>query len=69
MTEGFVTYQEYIDLVYLLVKFQLGAKKAELWMETENPLLGNMVPLRMIQIGRGKKVVKLVVGLIGENWR
>jgi hypothetical protein len=65
-----VTDKEYRDLVYLLVKFQLGSdEKAEWWMNTKNTLLGNMVPLKLIQIGRGKKLVRFVVTLMGETWR
>lgn len=44
----------------LLVFFKGNAKKAALWMTTPNPLFGNLVPTKLIQTGRGNKVLKVV---------
>jgi hypothetical protein len=41
--------------------------KVDLWMTTENPLLGGVEPLVMIRKGRGRKVIKFVEGAIFEN--
>ena len=39
------------------------------WMVRENPGLANMMPLTMILMGRGKKLLQFVEGALNENIR
>jgi hypothetical protein len=42
-------------------------KKVKLWIETPNPLLGDISPLAMLLTGRSKKLLKIVDGLLEGN--
>jgi hypothetical protein len=53
--------REYADLrdrVRVLMEWDQA--KADLWMRTANPLLGNIRPTLLIAVGRGAKVRKLI---------
>lgn len=52
----------------LVVEFFGGnVKKAELWMNSRNPLLGNITPEFMISVGRSDRLLKFVKNCIAEN--
>jgi len=44
-------------------------KKASLWFETENPLLGGVSPSYMIDVGREAKLYKIITQQLEENKR
>lgn len=46
--------------------FDDSAKTAQ-WLLTKNPQFGNIAPLRLIQIGRGNKVLYFVENALREN--
>lgn len=56
---------EALQLAYQF--FQKEPWKAIIWMRTENPLFGNMMPIIMIARGRGEKVLKTMRALKEEN--
>jgi hypothetical protein len=58
-----------MDEVVSLVQEHMGwsLDKALLWLDTPNPIFGNVPPMQMIQIGRGEKVLKFVRNAINEN--
>jgi hypothetical protein len=45
------------------------SKKVELWLKSNNPLLGDVSPEYMIALGREHKLVQLIEGLLKENSR
>lgn len=47
--------------------FKYDMNKVAIWMETENPLLGNVRPMDMIEFGRDKKLLKFVETQIEEG--
>lgn len=47
--------------------FQGDKTKVEAWFREDNPMLGGVSPLRMIQLGRGEKLVKIVDQWLAEN--
>lgn len=51
----------------LLMKVFKDESKVELWLQTSNPLLGNQVPLQMLYIGRGGKLIKFITSQMEEN--
>lgn len=54
----------------LVAKFFDGdGAKTLLWMTTKNPLLGNLSPREMIQMGREDKLLKFVKESLAENER
>ena len=54
---------------YDLVKDILDdSEKAMIWMNTPNPLLGQLVPLNMILIGRGHKLLAFIKNAKDENF-
>ena len=56
---------EIVSLIQEHMKWSLD--EALLWMDTPNPLLGNVSPMEMIEVGRGYKVMKFVKTAIDEN--
>lgn len=38
----------------------LGRPKADIWWTTPNPLLGNVIPAQMLQMGRGRRLYDYV---------
>lgn len=53
----------------LVVEFFGNAKKAELWMKANNPLLGGLSPEFMIRSGRSDRLLAFVQNCISENQR
>jgi uncharacterized protein (DUF2384 family) len=54
-------------ILKLLVEFFGSTKKAELWLEARNPLLGGVTPKYLISIGRSDKLLKFVRQCLEEN--
>lgn len=51
---------DYVNCL-ILVKDLLGSlDKATLWMETENPMLGDVSPRTMIELGRTDRLLKFI---------
>jgi hypothetical protein len=62
--------QERLDLgsrIFKRIEMIFGEEKAYKWMNTENPYLGNSIPIVLIAIGRGHKVEQFVNAALGEN--
>jgi len=55
---------EAYELVY---NFFNDKEKANLWLSTPNPMLGNIIPQTLIQIGKGEKLLKIIKELLDEN--
>ena len=49
-------------VIISMVAFQMKwtTEKATLWIDTENPLFGNVVPMDMIKWGRSHKVYEFI---------
>lgn len=47
--------------------FNNDTERVELWMRTENPYLGEQTPIFMVQIGRGKKLLKMMKSALEEK--
>jgi uncharacterized protein (DUF2384 family) len=58
---------EYIRVYNLVNNFFNNDIKANLFMKTKNPLLGNMSPVEMIIFGRTDKLIKVITSLIEDN--
>lgn len=41
--------------------------KARLWMNTENPMFGNIRPVDMVIMGRGEKLLKFIDASLEAN--
>lgn len=55
-------------IVFRILRFFEGdIDKAEAWMSTPNPMLGNQVPLDMIKQGREQKLLKWIDFQLSEN--
>ena len=56
------------EVVINLVSDFFGSdKKAELWMNSENPLLGGVTPEFMIKVGKSDRLLKFVKTCLDEN--
>lgn len=56
------------NAIYKVLKhFKHDADKTELWLNTNNPLLGNMKPIQMLQQGRYDKLNKFIDNCIEGN--
>lgn len=54
----------------LVLEFFNGDEaKTKLWFETPNPLLGDIAPNFMIEVGRSAKLLKFILNLLDENKR
>jgi Protein of unknown function (DUF2384). len=42
-------------------------EKAALWMNMQNPLLGNVTPISMLKVGRFDKLQKFIYDQIGDD--
>ena len=51
----------------ILKFFESEPEKALLWWAAPNPMLGGIVPLEMIKIGRADKLLKFIKGQLEEN--
>ncbi len=58
-------YREIRNLVAEHMKWDM--QKADYWMATKNPLLGDSDPISMLVRGRGKKLKSFVEALIHES--
>lgn len=58
-------YQSAINLC--MRYFNNDTERVELWMRTENPYLGEQTPIFMVQIGRGKKLLKMMKSALEEK--
>lgn len=38
----------------------LGEEKAKIWWATKNPCFGGLIPIRLVQFGRGHKVYEFI---------
>ncbi len=47
---------ELIDTILILHCILQDEKKVDAWLKTKNPFFGNIAPLKLFQIGKGKKV-------------
>ena len=58
-----------IEECYILVaKFFGGSpEKAQIWFNTSNPLLGDIEPLKLIMLGREKKLLQFIRNAMIEN--
>lgn len=59
--------EQWLKAVELLTKHFGNTPKALEWMNTDNPMLGNQVPMEMIVIGRGHKLLKFIKNSLEEN--
>ena len=56
------------EVFTLVLEYFHGARdRAELWMTSKNPLLGDVTPDDMIAMGRGQKVLRWVRESLSEN--
>jgi hypothetical protein len=53
-----------VEDVFKRVEGVLGTEKAMAWMTTGNPHLGGAAPIKMILLGRGEKLLKIVQSMI-----
>lgn len=51
----------------LYVRTLLGPTKAGLWWRTANPMLGNISPDQMCQMGRAEKIYKFIAAAREAN--
>ena len=59
-----------VNIVLSFIKvwwFFKSFKKASLWFEIENPLLGGVSPTHMIDMGREDKLYKIITQALEEN--
>ena len=63
--EGDFYYQKAYNLVYK--EFFKDRIKAKLWMDTENPSLGNISPNDMIEFGRGEKLITFIMDSLARS--
>ncbi len=56
------------NIINIVVEqFNGDIKKAELWFNTKNPMLGNMSPIDMIKFGRYEKLQKFIFNARSGN--
>lgn len=55
-------YRKQINETLKLLKifYKDAPSKVGLWLESENPMLGNIKPIEMILMGRGEKLIKYI---------
>jgi uncharacterized protein (DUF2384 family) len=59
---------EWGTLMNLVAQFFKGnEEKTLLWFSISNPMLGGVIPRDMIRLGRGKKLIKIVVNALTGN--
>ena len=59
--------QEWTEAMRLVSDFFGDSAKAVKWMGAKNPLLGDQIPIEMIAIGRGEKLLKFIKTSLEEN--
>jgi hypothetical protein len=60
---------EWAVILNLIGEYFQNEDKVVLWLQTSNPLLGDVSPRDMIRIGRYKKLLKFVQTALRENER
>lgn len=60
--------QSVIDCVIEVNQFFKNKRKTTVWFKTKNPHLGNIKPLTMIQIGKAKKLSRLIKAMKEGNY-
>ena len=58
---------EVVDL--LRIFFDRDPKKIHAWLNSKNPMLGDISPMQMIHLGREKKLLEFVRSALAENER
>lgn len=53
----------------LLMGFFNDQRKVDMWMNSPNPMLGNIVPRDMVRLGRAKKLLQTIEHALSENRR
>ena len=53
----------------LVCGFFGSTSTTDLWMRSENPLLGGLRPVEMIRLGRGDRLIKFIKNSLEENKR
>ena len=61
------TVEEIVKIVKLVGDFFDWSPKTWYWLNTPNPMFGELVPMSLILAGRGHKVLRFVEGSIKEN--
>lgn len=61
------TLENYQIILAKLTDFFKNELKAARWMQTENPLLGNVTPISMILAGREARLLKFINHAFYEN--
>lgn len=56
-----------IDIILGLHVYFNDIKKIKKWLTTKNPNFGNIAPLKLMQIGREKKVLEFINNALDEN--
>ena len=55
------------EISEMLFEFFKDDMKVSYWMNTKNPLLGNVSPMHMIIIGRAERLKRFIKGQLGEE--
>ena len=58
--------KETIDLLMSILKDE---KKVDMWLRTDNPLIGGVAPRYMVEVGREHKLIDFIKNCIKENKR
>lgn len=57
-----------IEIIYLVYRFFKGdTGKTYLWLNTPNPILGAIIPMRMMKSGRSKRLLQMIKDLLKGN--
>ena len=68
LAKGYQEDNSALRSVQLVLEFFKGdEQKTWLWFRAENPLLGNISPNRMIELGRSKYLLKFIENAKEEN--
>lgn len=69
MSEREIFSLENIEVVYLVRQFLGDEKKARDWLNSSNPNLGHVTPIRMMMTGRSKRLLEWVRSALAQNLR
>jgi hypothetical protein len=61
--------EETVEIIVELHCFFNDCKKVAQWLETKNPMFGNIAPLRLMQVGRSRKVLEFIMQANHERWK
>lgn len=60
--------KDYTTLIWkYLTNYFKDLEKVDYWLNTVNPLLGNISPIEMMALGKGKKVFRMIKNSIEGN--